>query len=137
MMGWLVLLAAAATDFGASPLVQAGHAHHWTLVHEDDELIAWLDEAWRAETVIGGVRYVQVLLRTEVNADEPIIADTIAAVDCKTLEIGMQKVRILQSVNGSFDVPIEQLEMEPSDPEQDPGDGRILDLACGAGNWPK
>lgn len=137
MMGWLLLLAAGAADYGASPLVQAGHAHRWAIAQEDDGLTGWIDEAWRAETVIDGVRYVQVLVRTEVNQGDQIVADTIAAVDCKTQQIGMQKVRIIQSVNGSFDVPIEQLEMEDANPAQDPGDGKILDLACGTGSWRK
>lgn len=134
MIGWLVFLAAAATDYGVSPLVQPGHAHRWLEAQNDDELIGWIDQAWRGETVIDGVRYKQVLLRTEAKGEELMVADVIAVVDCVNAKMGMQRLVVIEPDLGlDPEVPIDGLQMDVLDTSANSGDRVLFEAACGTG----
>ena len=131
MMGWLLLLAAGAADYGTSPLVQPGHAHRWVEAQDDEQLTGWIDMAWRGETVIDGVRYKQLLLRTE-DKENNLIADIIGAVDCDKVTMGMQRARVVSpDVGDAADLPIGDLRMEPLNVADDPSDRKLFEAACG------
>jgi len=134
MIGPLLFLAAAAaaTDFGPSPLVPPGHASRWTVAEDNEEITGWLDEAWRGETVIEGVRYKQVLVRSAVKGSEQMVIDGIAIVDCAGRRLGMQRLYMIKSSQGNnMEVPLDGLEL--SAPEDESADGIILEFACGTG----
>ncbi|WP_285711520.1 hypothetical protein [Erythrobacter oryzae] len=131
MMGWLLLLAAGAADYGASPLVQPGHAHRWVEAQNDEELTGWIDMAWRGDTVIDGVRYKQLLLRTE-DKENNLVADIIGVVDCAKVRMGMQRARVISpDVGDAADLPIGELLIEPLNVADDPSDRQLFEAACG------
>lgn len=136
MLGPLfLLLAAAAPDFGTSPLVQPDHAHRWTMAQDDEELTGWVDEAWRSETVIDGVRYRRVLVRSEVKQPEEMVIDAIAVIDCQGQRFGMQRAILLKSSVGSnIDVPVGSLVMQDAETSSNVGNRLFLDVACGTGS---
>ena len=132
MMGWLLLLAAGATDYGASPLAEPGHAHRWVEAQNDEELTGWIDMAWRSETVIDGVRYKQLLLRTEQKGEERLVADIIGVVDFDKVKMAMQRARIiLPDLGDASELPIEELQLEPLNVTTDAGDRKLFEAACG------
>ena len=132
MMGWLLLLAAGAADYGASPLAEPGHAHRWVEVQNDEELTGWIDMAWRSETVIDGVRYKQSLLRTEQKGEERLVADVIGVVDCGKVKMGMQRARIIiPDLGDASEMPIGEIQMQPLNVTSDEGDRKLFEAACG------
>lgn len=134
MIGWLLFLAAAATDYGVSPLVKPGHAHRWLQAQDDDGLTGWIDQAWRGETVIDGVRYKQVLLRTQTKDEELMVADVIAVVDCANAKMGMQRVVLIEPDMGpDSEVPLDGLQMDVLDTSDNSGDQVLFEAACGTG----
>ena len=134
MIGSLLFLAAAAAVHGVSPLVQPGHAHRWLEAQNDDKLTGWIDQAWRGETVIDGVRYKQVLLRTEAKGEAPMVADVIAAVDCANAKMGMQRLVIIEpDLGADSEMPLDGLQMDVLDTSRNPGDRVLFEAACGTG----
>jgi hypothetical protein len=129
----LLLLAGGALELGPSPLAAPGHAHRWAKAHEDLAVTGWIDEAWRSETEIGGKRFKQVLLRTEVKLNAPMVFDTIAVVDCASKEIGMEQAVTLQP-SGEPGMTIDLIEVRAAELETHNGDRRIISFACGAGD---
>ena len=135
MIASLFLLATSATDLGTSPLVQPDHVHRWTISQSDNEVTAWIDKAWLSEDVIDGIRYKLVLLRTEMNAKPySVVTDLVAAVDCHSNEIGMLRGWLIRSSggNGSLELVIDRLEMQPALPNPEDGDQKIIAFACSA-----
>ncbi len=132
MMGWLLLLAAGGTDYGASPLAEPGHAHRWVEAQNDEELTGWIDMAWHSETVIDGVRYKQLLLRTVDKGEDLLVADIIGVVDCDKVKMGMQRARIIiPDLGDASEMPIGELQMEPLNVTTDAGDRKLFEAACG------
>ncbi len=131
----LFLLAAAPSDYPASPLVAEGHQHRWVELLSTEEGIGWLDEGWRGQVEVDGTRLELVLVRSYISQPEVMDIDTIFAVDCARKATGMKQAWLFKSSYGSgIDLSPPSFEMDFSSTSPDETDLKVIDFACGTGS---